>query len=60
MDIKTIRIREGLSQEQLAEKAGISRISVVRYESGERSPDVAVAVRLAKALGCKVDDLIDK
>ena len=46
--------------EQLAAAAGVSRISIVRYESGERFPDVDVAARIAKVLNCKVDDLIDK
>jgi transcriptional regulator with XRE-family HTH domain len=60
MDIKKIRLMAGMSQEQLAAAAGVSRISIVRYENGERSPDVDVAIRIANALGVKVDDLIDK
>lgn len=60
MDIKKIRLMAGMSQEQLAVAAGVSRISIVRYENGERSPDVDVAIRIANALGVKVDDLIDK
>lgn len=59
MDIKKIRLMAGMSQEQLAAAAGVSRISIVRYENGERSPDVDVAIRIANALGVKVDDLID-
>lgn len=58
MDIKKIRLLAGMSQEQLASAAGVSRISIVRYESGERIPDLDVAVRIANALGVKVEDLI--
>ena len=60
MDIKKLRLQAGMSQEQLAAAAGVSRISIVRYESGERFPDVDVAARIAKVLNCKVDDLINK
>lgn len=58
MDIKTARIKAGVSQEELALAAHVSRISIVRYESGERIPDLVTAVRIATALHCKVDDLI--
>lgn len=58
--IKEIRKRLNMSQADLAEKLGTSVPTVSRYENGERSPDLETAVRIAKALGCKVDDLIDK
>ena len=60
MDIKKLRLQAGMSQEQLAAAAGVSRISIVRYESGERVPDGDVAARIATVLNCTVDDLIDK
>ena len=60
MDIKKIRLQAGMSQEALALASGVSRISIIRYEAGERFPDLETAARIAKALGCKVDDLIDK
>lgn len=60
MDIKKIRLQAGMSQESLALASGVSRISIIRYESGERFPDLETAARIAKALGCKLDDLIDK
>ena len=60
MDIKRIRVQAGMSQESLAQAVGVSRVSIVRYETGERKPALDVAAKIAKALGCKVDDLIDK
>lgn len=60
MDIKRIRVQAGLSQESLAQAVGVSRVSIVRYETGERKPDLDIAAKIAKALNCKVDDLIDK
>ena len=58
--IKEIRKRLNMSQADLAEKLGTSVPTVSRYENGERSPDLEIAARIAKALGCKLDDLIKK
>jgi putative molybdopterin biosynthesis protein len=57
-----VRVRErrrscGLSQQQLAERAGISRQTLVAIEAGRLTPSVAVALRLARALGCAVEEL---
>lgn len=40
----------GLTQKQLAEKAGIGFRTIVTYESGERFPQAAQLYKLAKAL----------
>lgn len=58
--IKEIRKRLNMSQADLAEKLGTSVPTVSRYENGERCPDLETAARIANALGCKIDDLIDK
>lgn len=60
MDIKKLRLQVGMSQEMLARESGVSRVAIARYESGERVPSIKIAAKIAKALGCKVDDLIDK
>ena len=49
-----------MSQEELAQASGVSRVAIARYESGKRTPSISIAARIAKALGCKLDDLIDK
>ena len=56
------RVRErrearGLSQVELAEAVGLSRQSVGSIEAGRATPAVDVALRLAKALDSKVEDL---
>src|SRR5215207_6569047 len=47
----------GLSQSALASAAGVHMRQIRRYESGEQQPVLAVAVRLAAALGVTVDEL---
>jgi putative molybdopterin biosynthesis protein len=56
------RLREkrqalGLSQKQLADLAGITRQAVSALESNQYSPATSVALQLARALRCRVEDL---
>lgn len=55
--LKAIRTRLGLGQQELARIAGIARQTVGGIEAGLYAPSAAVALRLAKALGCRVEDL---
>ena len=47
----------GLSQKQLAEMAGITRQAVCALEADQYSPATSVALQLARALYCRVEDL---
>lgn len=58
------RLREtrksvGVSAEQLAIDTGRTTYSIHGYERGRIQPPLDVAARLAAALGCTVDDLLD-
>jgi molybdate-binding protein/DNA-binding XRE family transcriptional regulator len=55
--LKDIRVTHGLSQGELAKKSGITRQAVSAIESRLYLPTTAVALRLAAALGCRVEDL---
>jgi transcriptional regulator with XRE-family HTH domain len=55
--IKQRRQELGLSQAELANAAGVNLRQIRRYEAGEQQPVLAVAVRLASALGVTVNDL---
>lgn len=55
--IKQLRIEKGLKQSELAEKAGISRVSVGFYERNERQPTIEIAIRIAHALGVSINCL---
>ena len=51
------RRNKGLTQVQVAEKANVSEVAYQRYESGERTPNVYVGQRIAKALNTKVEKI---
>ena len=51
------RQAEALSQKQLADLAGITRQAVSALESDQYSPATSVALQLAGALRCRVEDL---
>lgn len=56
-NLKATRGRLGLSQQDLATAAGVTRQTIGGLEAGLYSPSAAVALRLARALGCRVEDL---
>ncbi|WP_139652094.1 helix-turn-helix transcriptional regulator [Raoultibacter phocaeensis] len=52
------RKEAGLSQEGLAEKLGVSRQAVSKWERSESSPDTDNLIALAKLYGVSLDDLL--
>lgn len=57
--IKELRIRKGFSQEELAEKTGLSLRTVQRIENGETDPRGDSLQRLSAALDVQPNDLIE-
>ncbi len=55
--VQALRRAKGLSQAELARRAGITRQALSAIEAGRYVPSVAVALRLAHVLGCPVEDL---
>jgi transcriptional regulator with XRE-family HTH domain len=58
--IRSRRAALGLSQAELAKKAGISLRQLARYEAGDQQPVLSAAVALADALGISMDELAGK
>ncbi len=54
MRIKKLRERRKLSQEALAARAGIHRVSLANVERGAKQPTLDTLERLARALGVPV------
>jgi transcriptional regulator with XRE-family HTH domain len=57
--LRTLRERAALTQQELAERAGVSRSTVLRLESGQDEPFPRTARRLARALKVKTSDLME-
>jgi transcriptional regulator with XRE-family HTH domain len=56
--LQRLRTSRGLTQEQLAVKAGLVRVYVTKLEQGEHDPTLTMLVRLAKALRVSVTELL--
>lgn len=52
------RKRAGYSQEGLAERLGVSRQAISKWETGEATPDAERIIALAAALGISTDTLL--
>ena len=48
-----------MTQQQLAEKAGASRQTIIAIESGKYSPSLELAFRIADAFGVKIGEVFD-
>ena len=58
MKLREIRAAKGLTQQQLADQAGVAREVISRVENEKVDPEVRTLKKLAKVLECGVDDLI--
>lgn len=58
--IRTLRKERGLSQETLAERAGLHRNSISLIERGESQPTVDTLFRLADGLGISAVELVER
>lgn len=55
--IRVLRVKRGMSQDDLAALVGCSRQSISLYESGSVQPSVLIARRIADAFGVSLDEL---
>jgi putative transcriptional regulator len=55
--LEKLRKSAGLTQLQLSEKAEVSRKSINAIENGIYVPSTILALKIAKTLKCKVEDL---
>lgn len=57
--IKEFRVKKGLSGSDLARLVGVSRQSINHYETFRSDPSLDILVKIAVALDCTVDDILD-
>jgi len=56
-NLEDIRKSSGLTQQQLSLSAEVSRKSINAIENGVYVPSTVLALKIAKTLNCKVEDL---
>lgn len=57
-NLKNIRKSKNISQEDLAEKIGVSRQSISKWETGENFPSMNNIMCLCDVFKCKINDLV--
>ncbi|SLM28084.1 Transcriptional regulator of molybdate metabolism, XRE family [Desulfamplus magnetovallimortis] len=55
--LKQVRTEKGLTQAELAEEVGLKRQAIYDIESGKYLPNTGVALKMARVLGCSVEEL---
>ena len=57
-NLKSIRKMKNVSQEDLADRLGVSRQSVSKWENGEAYPEMDNILKICKIFHCKINDVI--
>ncbi len=55
--VRKHRCARSMTQEALADAVGVTRQTIIAIERGNYTPSVALALRLARALGVRCEDL---
>ena len=56
-NLKKYRQLQNLTQEQLAEKAGVRRETIIRLESGKYNPSLKLAIELSRIVNTPIEEL---
>lgn len=60
MRIKELRELRGFTQKQVADVLGCSPVTFLRYESGEREPNISRLIQLSDFFGVTIDYLVGR
>lgn len=58
-NLEELRRKAGLTQQELSEAAEVSRKSINAIENGIYVPSTVLALKIAKTLECKVEDIFN-
>lgn len=56
-EIKKFRTKLGITQEELAEKAGVRRETIIFLEQGKYNPSLKLALNISRELKVPIDEL---
>lgn len=57
--LKRYRMYKGIKRKELSEKTGITETTLYRIEKGVQNPSIIYALKIAKALNTKVEDIFE-
>lgn len=57
--LRLLRETKNLTQSELAKEANLSKNTICNYENGHRNPKISDLKKIAAALDCDVQDLLD-
>ena len=55
--LKKYRQQVGLTQEQLAEKVGVRRETIMRLEKAQYNPSLKLAVEISRVVGVPIEEI---
>lgn len=55
--IKNLRVSAGMTQEELAQKIGLKKQNISRYENSHCEPNIRTAKKIADALGVTIEEM---
>lgn len=58
-NIKEIRIKKEITQEELADAVGVSRQTIIAIEKGNYTPSLLLAIKFARFFGISVEKLFN-
>lgn len=58
--LKELRISEGLTQQELSVRLGISRVNYTKYETDKVRPDYETLIKLADFYNVSLDEIFDR
>jgi transcriptional regulator with XRE-family HTH domain len=58
-NVRRLRKKRGLTQERLAEEAGLHLTDIARIETLRRDPGIKVVAKIAHGLGCETSELFE-
>ena len=56
-NLKKYRLLKDLTQEQLAEKVGVRRETIMRLEAGKYNPSLKLAVDISRAVKAPIEEI---
>lgn len=56
-NLKVYRVAQGLIQEQLAEKVGVRRETIMRLEKAQYNPSLKLAIDISRVLNAPIEDI---